>query len=155
MRDLQGTSLQIPKLGNLVQEVELHSGLCLGAKKTPWYSRPNVHTLGLLFVYWVLMNNHTLSLNSYSSLEMIKNDCCEMTDITETVPINDGFLNKTHLQLVESLDSRNKVKFVNVTSKRRLPTLKMNKNMHKSPQQSRWRVTWIFTFATFSYYFKV
>lgn len=32
MRDLQGTSLQIPKFGNLVQEIELNSGLRLGAK---------------------------------------------------------------------------------------------------------------------------
>lgn len=29
MRDLQGTSLQVPEFGNLVQEVELDSGLSL------------------------------------------------------------------------------------------------------------------------------
>lgn len=43
-------------------------------------------------------------------------------------------MNKTHLELVQPLDSWNKVKFVNVTSKRRLPTLKKKKiniKMHK------------------------
>lgn len=40
-------------------------------------------------------------------------------------------MNKTHLELVQPLDSWNKVKFVNVTSKRRLPTLKINIKMHK------------------------
>lgn len=40
-------------------------------------------------------------------------------------------MNKTHLELVQPLDSWNKVKFVNVTSKRRLPTLKSNIKMHK------------------------
>lgn len=36
MRDLQGTSLQIPKFGNLVQKVELDPRLCLETIKTEW-----------------------------------------------------------------------------------------------------------------------